>query len=134
MRLTKTDGFTIGLITIAGFAIILNGILREPPTVITDTYQYPDDTKTVMEDKSSEIMALNKETGPPIKAAPASIEESPLPSFSAAFAQARRMRGPGAIFEWNGKSYTTNIPQDLVKPEKIVDSTQFDFVLNLPKK
>lgn len=134
MHLTKKDGLTIGLIIIAGFAIILNGILREPPIEITDTYKYPDDTETVMEDKSSDIMALNKETESPIKAVPTSIEKSPLLSFSTAFAQARRMRGPGAIFEWNGKSYTTNIPQDLVKPEKIVDSTQFDLVLNLPKK
>ena len=43
MRLNKTDGLTIGFITIAGFAILLNGIFREPPAQLTDQLQHPID-------------------------------------------------------------------------------------------
>ena len=60
------------------------------------------------------------------------VKSSTLLSFSEAFAEARRMRGPGAIFEWNGKSYSTSLAEESVNPNESLDSTQINLVMNQP--
>lgn len=131
MRLNKTDGLTIGLITIAGIAILANGLLREPPSELTDPFQYSDEVELTLDMPTDEV-ASKEEITSLVKPVEINVESPTLPSFSEAFAEARRMRGPGAIFEWNGKSYTTSLAEELVNPNETLDSTQIHLVMNQP--
>ena len=131
MHLNKTDGLTIGLITIAGIAILANGILRESPVELTDPFQYSDEVELTL-DMPTDIMALEEEINSSEKPVDIKVKSPTLLSFSEAFAEARRMRGPGAIFEWNGKSYTTSLAEKLVNPNESLDSTQINLVMNQP--
>ncbi len=133
MHLNKTDGLTIGLITIAGIAILANGFLRKPPVELTDPFQHPNEIEMI-HDMPTEMMALNQDDESSIELVEIKVESPITLSFSEAFAEARRMRGPGAIFEWNGKSYTTSLADELVNPNDSIDSTQLNLVLNHPPK
>ena len=64
-----------------------------------------------------------------------SVDKPTTTSFAEAFSEARNTRGPGAIFEWNGQSYTTSFAEEIVKPGEKLDSTQINIVLNqIPEK
>ena len=55
-------------------------------------------------------------------------------SFGQAFATARMEWGPGALFTWNGLTYTTSYAEELVKEEtQISDSGKVNIVLNTIK-
>ena len=58
MHLNKTDGLTIGLITIAGIAILANGLLREPPVELTDPFQYSDEVELTLDMPTDVILSL----------------------------------------------------------------------------
>ncbi len=133
MRLNKTDGLTIGFITIAGFAILLNGIFREPPAQLTDQLQHPIDIE-IGNITPTEISGIAWEEESPKRMVEINEKPATLLSFSQAFSEARRMRGPGAIFEWNGKSFTTSFAEELIKPGNTLDSTQINLVMNEPQK
>jgi len=133
MHLNKKDGFTLGFVLIAAFAVLLNGFLKHQPdgpvklaesSAIEKSYPYPLDIK------SSNIGIM-------LEGNPGSISvDKPTPtSFAEAFSEARNTRGPGAIFEWNGQSYTTSFAEEIVKPGEKLDSTQINIVLNqIPEK
>ena len=133
MRLNKTDGLTIGFITIAGFAILLNGIFREPPAQLTDQLQHPIDIE-IGNITQTEISGIAWEEESPKRMVEINEKPATLLSFSQAFSEARRMRGPGTIFEWNGKSFTTSFAEELIKPGNTLDSTQINLVINEPQK
>ena len=133
MRLNKKDGFTLGFLLIAAFAVLLNGLLKHQPdnpielaesSSMEGTYPYQFDIKSsnigiMLEDNHSSI----------------SVDKPTPTSFTEAFAEARNTRGPGAIFEWNGQSYTTSFAEEIVKPGEKLDSTQINIVLNqIPEK
>ena len=133
MRLNKKDGFTLGFVLIAAFAVLLNGLLKHQPdnpielgesSPMEDTYPYPLDIK------SSNIGITLEDNHGLIPV------DKPTPrSFTEAFAEARNSKGPGAIFEWNGQSYTTSFAEEIVKPGEKLDSTQINIVLNkIPEK
>ncbi len=133
MRLNKKDGFTLGFVLIAAFAVILNGLLKHQPdnpielaesSSMEDTYPY------TLDIKSSNIgIALEDNRGL------ISVDKPTPTSFTEAFAEARNSKGPGAIFEWNGQSYTTSIAEEIVKPGEKLDSTHINIVLNkIPEK
>ena len=129
MRLNKKDGFTLGFVLIAAFAVLLNGLLKHQPdnpielaesSSMEDTYPY------TLDIKSSNIgIALEDNRG-------LISVDKPTPT---SFAEARNSKGPGAIFEWNGQSYTTSIAEEIVKPGEKLDSTHINIVLNkIPEK
>jgi len=129
MHLNKTDGFTLGFVIIAALAVLVNGYLKQPDLKdqieIVDSY-YPSeviDTSIEKERPLNEIAIEDK---------PETIVNSiAVPnSFSEAFAEARRMKGPNAIFEWNGNSYTTSFTEEIVKPGEQLDSTRINLVHN----
>ena len=97
MHLNKKDGFTLGFVLIAAFAVLLNGFLKHQPddpvelaesSAIEKSYPYPLDIK------SSNIGIM-------FEGNPGSISvDKPTPtSFAEAFSEARNTRGSGAIFE-----------------------------------
>ncbi|MDP7566313.1 MAG: hypothetical protein QF794_09400 [Candidatus Marinimicrobia bacterium] len=125
MRLNKTDGFTLGFVIIAAFAVLLNGFLKHQPD---DSVKLAE-TKTIEESFS---LPLVIETVHTLKDNDASkvLDKQTEPSFAEAFAIARSSWGPGAIFEWNGQSYTTSFAEEIVKPGETLDSTRINLVLN----
>ena len=131
MHLNKTDGLTIGLITITGIAILANGLLREPPVELTDPFQYSDEVELTL-DMPTDVIALEEVITSSEKPIGIKVESPTLLSFSEAFAEARRIRGPGAIFEWNGKSYSTSLAEESVNSNESLDSTQINLVMNHP--
>ena len=133
MHLNKKDGYTLGFVLIAAFAVLLNGFLKYQPddpvelaesSAIEKSYQYP------LDNKSSNIGIMLEGNPGSI-----SVDKPTLTSFAEAFSEARNIRGPGAIFEWNGQSYTTSFAEEIVKPGENLDSTQINIVLNqIPEK
>ncbi|MEA1882469.1 MAG: hypothetical protein U9N31_08730 [Candidatus Marinimicrobia bacterium] len=131
MHLNKTDGFTIGFILIAGTAILVNGYVKKDnpqknPVIkesftFSEEFDYPTElTPSTPEIALEEFKEFNDE--------PTEV----VMTFAEAFAEARRINGPVALFEWNGKSYTTSFAEEIVNPGEKVDSTEINLVLNQP--
>jgi hypothetical protein len=134
MHLNKTDGFTIGFVLTAAIAILINGYLKQPDD--NDPYKIVDSNSSVeVVDNTIEMEVPHYEALIEDVADPAITPDTLPVTFSQAFAFARQEKGPGAIFEWNGKSYTTSLSEEIVKPGDTLDSTRINLVLNqLPNK
>ena len=54
-------------------------------------------------------------------------------SFSEAFRNARKLKGPGQIFEWNGKHYTVKDPGTLqnIYTKRQYNGIQFGICINI---
>ncbi|MBC8346430.1 MAG: hypothetical protein ISR82_00390 [Candidatus Marinimicrobia bacterium] len=130
MRLNKTDGFTLGFVLIAAFAVLLNGFLKhqpEEPIVFTES-----NTLETTPQFSFSIEPSNIEESIENEPEMIVVQQTTSISFAEAFAIARNSRGPGAIFVWNGQSYTTSFAEEIVKPGETLDSTRINLVLNQP--
>ncbi|MDP6339736.1 MAG: hypothetical protein QF842_05360 [Candidatus Marinimicrobia bacterium] len=130
MHLNKTDGLTIGFVLVGATAILINGYLKKDSllenTAINETPTPSVEFLDPIDDLSQSPVITEDKMG--------FVEESKavLLPFSEAFVQARINRGPGALFEWNGKSYTTSYAEEIVKPGEKLDSTRINLVLNQP--
>ncbi len=128
MRLNKTDGLTLGFVLTAVILILLNGYLKRPdkPQLdLVDSSRPGEIIEQYIEIEPPPNDILNKDGSEP------EIIYEPTPiTFSKAFADARQEKGPGAIFEWNGNTYTTSYAEEIVKPGEKLDSTRINLVHN----
>lgn len=53
-------------------------------------------------------------------------EEESGVTFSQAFSDARETHGPGQIFIWNGKEYTTSYAEEVTKSIQLADTSILD--------
>ncbi len=109
MHLNKKDGYTLGFVLIAAFAVLLNGFLKHQPD---DPVELAESSAI---EKSYPLDIKSSNIGIMFEGNPGSISvDKPTPtSFAEAFSEARNTRGPGSIFEWNGQSYTTSLLKKL---------------------
>ena len=119
--------------SIALVAVIIKSITLDSEPIIEEVVMIP-------ATKSEELVYQGPELPSPIVEEDPVLDESPnaiLPvmprrmTFGEAFSQARIENGPGALFTWNGTTYTTSYAEELVKEEKYkADTARVNLVLN----
>ena len=102
--------FAIALVAIVIKNNTLESELVSEETVVAPAFQWeeplydPEDTLPPVEE---EVASTHASDNPSVPLMPGRM------SFGQAFSQARIECGPGAVFTWNGKTYTTSYAEEL---------------------
>ena len=102
--------FAIALVAVVIKNNTLESELVSEETVVAPAFQWeeplydPEDTLPPVEE---EVASTHASDNPSVPLMPGRM------SFGQAFSQARIECGPGAVFTWNGKTYTTSYAEEL---------------------